>query len=232
MHFRSPVNEKEMEVNMAKPDNLEAKVEKLEAKIKELEVKLQTVDDIQEIEKLQRMYGYYLDSRGMQEIVDLFSENTESVEVANRGVFLGKEGARRFFLYAQGQPHPGWSMARHMQLQGIVHVDPDGKTARGRWHCLFMSVGNFGAKDMPPRACWGYGVYENDYIKENGKWLFKKLHFNRYFYTPYEDGWLRTPDAGSQMFDPVKPDLPPTAYHPYPAQYIVPFHYKHPITGK
>ncbi len=34
------------------------------------------------------------------------------------------------------------------------------------------------------------------------------------------------------MYDPVKPDLPPTAYHPYPSQYIVPMHYKNPITGK
>ena len=123
-------------------------------------------------------------------------------------------------------------MGRHLQLQGVIHVDPDGKTAKGRWQCLFMSVGNFGVQGMPPRDCWGYGVYENDYIKENGKWMFKKLHFNRFFYTPYEDGWLKTPDAGSRMFDPVKPDLPSTAYHPYPEQYIVPFHYKHPITGQ
>jgi hypothetical protein len=213
-------------------DKLEARIEKMEAKIKELEAKVRNADDIQEIEKLQNIYGYYLDSRSMVEIADLFSDDTESVEVANRGVFLGKEGARRFFTGAQGQSAPGWYMARHMQLQGVVHVAPNGKTAKGRFHAFFLAVTNFGAKDLPPRACWGYGVYENDYVKENGKWLFKKLHFNRYFYTPYEDGWLRTPDAGSQMFDPVKPDLPSTAYHPYPAWYIVPFHYKHPITGK
>ena len=217
---------------MVNVEQLVMKIENLEAKIAELETKLGEVDDVKEIKKLQNIYGYYLDSRFMQEVVDLFSDDAESVEVANRGVFLGKEGARRFFLHAQGQPAPGWIMGRHLQLQGVVDVEADGRTARGRFQCLFMSVGNFGAQDMPPRACWGYGVYENDYIKENGKWMFKKLHFNRFFYTPYEDGWLKTPDAGSRMYDPVKPDLPPTAYHPYPDQYIVPFHYKHPITGK
>ena len=217
---------------MASIEQLADNVEQLEAKVARLEAELQEVADIKEIERLQRIYGYYLDNGMMHEVVDLFSDSTESVEVANRGVFLGKEGARRFFVHAQGQPAPAWSMGRHLQLQGVVHIGPDGKTANGRWQCLFMSVTNFGAPDMPPRAAWGYGVYENHYVKENGKWLFKKLHFNRYFYTPYEDGWLKTPDAGSRMFDPVKPDLPSTAYHAYPERFVLPFHYQHPITGQ
>lgn len=217
---------------MTSVEQAEKRITDLETLVKELRARLVEVSDIQEIEQLQRIYGYYLDSGMMQEIVDRFSEDTESVEVANRGVFLGKEGVRRFFLYAQGQAAPGWLMGRHMQLQGVTHVAPGGKTAKGRWHCLFMSVTNFGARDMPPKACWGYGIYENDYTKVNGKWMFKKLHFNRYIYTPYEDGWLKTPDAGAKMYDPVKPDLPPTAYHPYPEKYVPPFHYKHPLTGK
>lgn len=211
---------------------IEDKVARLEARIEELEAKLRTTNDVQEIEKLQRIYGYYLDANMMQQVVDLFSDNAESVEIANRGVYLGKEGVARFFLYAQGQAAPGWRMGRHLQLQGVTTMNADGKTASGRWHVLFMAVSNFGAKDLPPRACWGYGVYENKYVKEDSKWLFSKIHFNRYFYTPHEDGWLKTPDAGAIMYDPVKPDLPPTAYHPYPSQYVVPMHYSHPITGK
>jgi hypothetical protein len=217
---------------MADVKELEELVSTLKKQVSEMEAKLQIVEDIQEIEQLQRIYGFYLDNSMMTEVADLFSDNAESVEIANRGVYLGKEGVRRFFTGAQGQPAPNWIMGRHMQLQGVTHVDPEGKTAKGRWHCLFMSVSNFGARDMPPRACWGYGVYENEYVKEKGKWLISKLHFNRYFYTPFDDGWLKTPDAGSIMYDPVQPDLPPTAYHPYPSHYVVPFHYKHPATGK
>jgi hypothetical protein len=217
---------------MSNTEQLEAMVRNLAARVAEMESKLTAARDVQEIEKLQRIYGYYMDVNMMQEVVDLFSDNTESVEVANRGVYLGKAGARRFFVGAQGQAAPGWRMARHFQLQGVTTVNPDGVTAGGRWHVLFLAVSNFGAKDMPPRACWGYGVYENKYVKENGVWLISKLHFNRFLYSPYEDGWLKTPDAGSIMYDPVQPDLPPTAYHPYPSQYIVPMHYKHPVTGK
>ena len=206
-------------------------LKELELKVKELEAKLQLTEDIEQIKRLQRIYGYYLDNKYHQEIVDLFSDDTESVEVANRGVYLGKEGAKRFFIHAQGKPEPPYSMARHIQMQGVVTIDSGGKTAKGRWQCLFMSVSN-NAVPGAPRAVWGYGVYENEYIKENGKWLFKKMHFNRIFYTPYEDGWLKTPDIGVQLWDPVESDLPPTAYHPYPSKYVVPFHYKHPITGE
>jgi hypothetical protein len=206
-------------------------LKELELKVKELEAKVSIAEDIEQIKRLQRIYGYYLDNGFHQEIVDLFSDDTESVEVANRGVYLGKAGAKRFFMQAQGKPAPSYSMGRHIQMQGVVTVDPGGKTAKGRWQCLFMSVSNNAVPGVP-RAVWGYGVYENEYIKEDGKWMFKKFHFNRIFYTPYEDGWLKTPDIGGQLWDPVGPDLPPTAYHPYPSKYVVPFHYKHPITGK
>ncbi|MFC1532010.1 nuclear transport factor 2 family protein [Thermodesulfobacteriota bacterium] len=206
-------------------------LKELEKKVKELEAKVSLADDIEQIKRLQKIYGYYLDNGLHQEIVDLFSDDTESVEVANRGVFLGKEGAKRFFLHAQGKPSPSYSMGRHIQMQSVVTVDQGGKTAKGRWQCLFMSVSNNAVPGVP-RAVWGYGVYENEYIKEDGKWMFRKLHLNRFFYTPYEDGWLKTPDIGGPLVEPVAPDLPPTAYHPYPSKYVVPFHYKHPITGK
>ena len=105
---------------MANVEQLVMKIENLETKIAELETKIREVDDVKEIEKLQGIYGYYLDNRLMQEVVDLFSDDAESLEVANRGVFLGKEGAARFFLHAQGQPAPGWIMGRHLQLQGVA----------------------------------------------------------------------------------------------------------------
>ena len=50
--------------------------------LQELEKQVQLAEDIQEIEHLQRKYGYYFDSHMWAEIIDLFSEeNTESVEI-------------------------------------------------------------------------------------------------------------------------------------------------------
>ena len=52
-------------------------VEALEARVKELENQLRTVQDIQEIEKLQRIYGYYLEHWMAKEIVDLFADGPD-----------------------------------------------------------------------------------------------------------------------------------------------------------
>jgi len=110
-------------------------VEELEAKVRALEEKLAKLEDVEEIERLQRMYGYYLDNCMWDEIVDLFSDNTDFVEIGDRGIFCGKEGVRRLFkeVIGVGGSKSYGELRDHMQLQGIVTIDSDGKTAKGRW---------------------------------------------------------------------------------------------------
>ena len=211
--------------------DLQKKVKSLESKVLELSAALERANAVLEIEKLQRIYGYYLDVKMHQEIVDLFSDTAESVEIGNRGIYLGKKGVRRFFLESQGRQRPSWAMAKHLQLQGVVDVAPDGKSAKGRWQCVFLCVGLWGNPEKPT-DCWSYGVYENDYVKENGKWLFKKVYFNRLFYTPVSEGWVKVPDMTTGKIDKETCDIPSTTHHPYPTDFVVPLHFKHPITGK
>ena len=113
--------------------------------------------------------------------------------------------------------------------QPVVTIAPGGK--RGIWE---MAVSGMCRQPVEGtwRQYWAHGIYENEYIKENGKWRIKKLHFHLTFRTPYEDGWLKTPVIGSCTHPTVKPDKPSTNYRPYPEVATVPFHYKHPITGK
>jgi hypothetical protein len=197
--------------------------------IKELEAKVRRLDDIEAITRLQRVYGYYLHTDRQEKIIDMFSDDTESVEVADRGLFRGKEGVRKFFGAAlrgsSKRPRQPGDMEIPLQLQAVIDVAKDGKTAKGRWQTLII-----GAKPVAgvKRQTWAHGVYENEYVKENGEWKFKKLHFNLTFRTPYEDGWLKTPVIDASVDYPVKPDAMPTAYHPYPSGYTVPFHWDEP----
>jgi hypothetical protein len=202
-------------------------LEELAARVKELEDRAMKTEDIEAIKRLKRIYGYCLFSKQPEKILDMFSENTESIEVADRGLFLGKEGVRKFFGEAvigskKRPPIPG-DMEITMQLQGVVHLDPGGRTAKGRWHAWIMGVRPVNGIQ---RQTWAHGIYENEYIKENGNWKFKKLHFNLTFRTPYEDGWLKTPVIDASVDYPVKPDAMPTAYHPYPSGYVVPYHWE------
>ena len=204
-------------------------LEELEAKVKILEGKLTEVQDIQEIEKLQRIYGYYIDNRMYDEAIALFSDDTESFELNEVGVYLGKEGVKRFLKEGMGSslsavnPKTAQRLSLHMQLQGVVHVDPGGKTAQGRWQCLMALNWPI---DGEPRAVWAHGLYENQYIKEDGKWKFKKLCFFIAFRSPADEGWIKTPLLETSFQQTLKPDKLTSFYDTYPFAYRVPFHWK------
>lgn len=209
------------------------------ATLEELEARITRLKDIQEIKRLQKIYGYYQDYCEWRKIVDLFTDNDPCVEEADRGVYQGKESVRRYFIDLLGggdpdrPPRPGY-LGIMFQLQGVITVDSGGKSAGGRWYGMGMEAKpTVSLHEGELRQTWIHGIYENEYVKEGGKWLFKKLFFNLVFRTPYEDGWLKAPVVGQNGPDQViKPDAPPTAYFPYPSGYHVPFSFKHPITGK
>ena len=58
----------------------------------ELEREVIRLEDIQAIEDMQRKYGFYMDAHHREEVADLFSEDTESIEIESTGLFLGKAG--------------------------------------------------------------------------------------------------------------------------------------------
>jgi hypothetical protein len=209
--------------------------------LEELEAQVIRLEDIHEIENLERIYGFYFDSRWLREVCDLFSDETESVEIESHGQFLGKEGVRKMYLDAvgggrpaetgqvsAGRPRGGFGGGTVIiQIGGVITLAPDGKSAKGRWHTWLAESFPFGGV---MGQYWLHGYYENEFIKEQGKWLFKKLYWNTTFYTRFETGWLVQPLVG---FLPMPgADHPPTAFLPYPSGYHLPYSFPHPITGE
>src|SRR5688572_169817 len=190
-----------------------------------LERDVARLEDVNAIKKLQRIYGFYTDKQLWSEAADLFAADG-TIEVGGRGVYVGRERILAFLrTYGPEMPQPK-RLFDHMQLQPIVHVAADGLTARGRWH-VFAQEAVHGEY-----ANWGLGVLENEYVKDNGVWKIRREHFFTTMYTPYADGWGKTalPNAGPSAELP--PDRPPTvAYDAYPAAFLVPFHYDHPVTA-
>jgi hypothetical protein len=201
-------------------------LEALVARAAALEREVGLLEDVNAIEKLQRIYGFYSDKQLWTQAAGLFAANG-SIEVGGRGVYVGKDRVLAF-LKTNGPelPQPD-RLFDQMQLQPIVHVAPDGRTAKGRWH-MFAQEARHGEY-----AQWGLGVLENEYVKENGVWKIATLHLFTTMYTPYEDGWAKTaiPNAGPSVELP--PDRPPSVdYAAYPAAFVVPFHYENPVSGK
>ena len=208
------------------------------ATVEELQKRIQRLEDIKQIERLQRIYGYYCDYEEWEKVVALFSDNAESVEMADHGVYKGKESIRRYYIDLikggkDAKPRIGY-MSIAMQIQGVVTIDPDGVNAKGRWYGFLAEARpTLSLHEGELRQLWAHGIYENEYVRENGKWLFKKLHFFLNFRTPYEDGWLKTPVVGHNgPSTDIPPDAPPTSFFPYPSGVHLPDHFKHPITGK
>jgi hypothetical protein len=202
------------------------------AKIIELEAKVQMLEDTRQIERLQRVYGYYLDKKLWDEIIPLFTESAQ-VEIGGRGIYVGRTSVGHLFKDVMGGGKEGLeygALHNHMQLQGIVDVDPGGKTAKGRWRA-FMQVAA-----LHRSALWAEGPYEIEYAKVNGKWMFSKMRWYPTYYVPYDKGWdkLEAQTGGASMAanQQFPPDMPPSGDgKPFPQVSIPPFHYKNPITG-
>ena len=215
-------------------------VEEMEARIKTLEDQVRTMQDIEDIKKLQRAFGFYLEHWMAEELIDLFADGPDTSLSIAAGQFRGKENVAA--LCRRGKksneeikPESPEFLHQVMQLSGIVDVDPDGKTAKGRWY-------GFGANALPAEGGivpgWMNGVYENEYIKEDGTWKFKKVRWCMTFNAPYVDGWVdparrvdRRPDSPYKSSGGFSPDKPGERTL-YPSGFICPFHYKHPVTGK
>ena len=63
------------------------RIEAIEARLKELEHELGIQKDIEEIRRLHYIYMYYNSNRMAKQLLDLVSENAESIEIAGRGVY-------------------------------------------------------------------------------------------------------------------------------------------------
>lgn len=201
------------------------KLKELEAQVEELKARLRTQEDIEEIKKLQRIYAFYLERWMAQEMVDLFSNGPDVSITFPDGTLLGKEGIKREFFESFDPTQD--ILHQMMMVSEVIDVDPDGKTAKGRWY-------GFGFHAIPQKkgilAKQATGIYENEYIKEDGKWKFKKLNFRYLVNCPFGKCWV-DPAVLTTVQDRekiAKRDLPSTD----PPGYRLPFHFKHPITGK
>jgi hypothetical protein len=218
----------------------------LEARLQQMQQQITRLEDTHAVRTLHFKYGYYIDMCLYNEAVDLFADDCQ-LNFLN-GIFLGKAGARRLYvewfqkLFTNGHNGPihGF-LLDHLQLQDIVDVADDGKTAHGRFRVL-MAGGQHESKQprVPnfPAQCWEAGIYENRYVKDKGVWKIQHLNYNMLWQADYEPGWAKSgvhlpPLTKTFPEDPRGPDkLMPSVPNTWPNTRVVPFHYPHPVTGK
>jgi hypothetical protein len=222
---------------MAQYDELLKRISTLEHKLEALtEHRIGLLEDIETIERLQNMYGYYLDNLQYDPITDLFADKGAAIEIGGRGRYQGKDNVRKFLRDVLGDGQPGLrseQVINHMQLQPVVTVAQDRKTAQVRCRSLIQATAPPPQGSAPPpdgrTMMWAEGVYENTYLTEGGVWKIGVLWWVPTFYVshPYTRLWFET--------SPVSKTFPPQTLSPPPlpglGRMFMPFHYRHPLTG-
>jgi hypothetical protein len=201
----------------------DAALKALEKQADALGKRIERLQDLTDIEIVQNAYGYYVDKAQWRSLADLFDDDA-TLEIGGKGIFIGKDRVFEYMTVGLGSIGPkDNSLIDHQQFQCLPTVHEDGVTGEARCIAFVMSSGG-----------WGHVYYEDDFVKENGVWKFKRLHAPFNMYSGYKLGWVDqvTINTYPEKFAPW-PDLPPSVmYLTYPSYYAEPFHYPNPVTGK
>jgi hypothetical protein len=199
-----------------------SELQALSAEVALMQQEVSRLEAENEIENLQRIFGFYFDKNQWTQAADLFTEDA-TLEWGGSGVYVGKERILAYFqTWGAEGPQQG-VLNDHMQLQPVITIAADGTTAQGRWH-HFSQEAVHGENHF-----WGTGVYENEYRFEDGVWKISKLHLYSTMRTPYDDGGAVTALPRTTPNAEVPPDQPPSVeYANYPAVFVPPFHYENP----
>jgi hypothetical protein len=204
-----------------------AAVRALAARVAALEQRKERIEDVNAIERLQAAYGYYVDRALWDDVASLFADDG-TIELGLDGVYVGKARVREY-LYALGGGRQGLvdgELNEHLQVMPVISIAADGLTAKARWRAIVLS-GELGRD-----AFWGEGPYENEYVKDDGVWKIKTLHWYQALYVPYEGGWQTNPDPTGAKYvsGTLPPDRPPSVeYKTWPDTYVPPFSFANPV---
>jgi len=211
--------------------SLEDELQVLRKQVEGRDRQLQTLQDIEDIKRLQCAYGYYLERWMSDEIIDCFSTSPEVSGTFVEGTYNGPEGIRNYF--GRNREVPPEFLHQVLQVSPVITVDPDGERAKGRWY-------GFGAVAFRPvkeaiDPTFMSVVYEMEYIKEGGVWKILKLalqmHYTYSLRRALTPAGETPPEAPSGTQD-LHPDVWAEHDYGYPSGYIYPMHFKHPVTGK
>src|SRR5690606_38267929 len=131
--------------------------ERLARRLAVLERRIEDLDDAARVQSLQHAYGFYVDRKMWDDVADLFADDA-TLELGRRGVSTGKASIRRALeqLGPAGLAHG--ELNDHLQLQTIVTIAPDGRTAHARGTELAMTGRHGVGGEL------GVNVYENTFV--------------------------------------------------------------------
>jgi len=162
----------------------------LQARVAELEARLRVLEDREAIRELKARYAELVDARyrggrpvpraeleGLADrIAGLFSEDAEWDGGRTLGLCRGRDAIRERFL--EPTLHFSW----HYFVKPRIEVEGD--RARATWDVLAPCT------TPDDRAHWMAGVEEDEYVRQGGRWLHRRMRLRVVFMAPHDTGWV------------------------------------------
>jgi hypothetical protein len=148
-----------------------------------LVARIDRLNDEDAVRNLQAAYGYYVDRRMWDDVVDLFTVDS-TVRIAGAGTFRGAAGVRQAMERMGPAGLTQGILNDHPQFDIMVQVLPGGREAISRGIELGM-IGDAGKGTQH----WELNVFRNRFVKEGGLWKLKELAIQPLVKADFARGW-------------------------------------------
>lgn len=183
--------------------------------------------DINEIQMLMAKYIMNIHKMDFKSSYDDLMANNHpeiSFEYMESGEYKGPEKVKAYMYalddtFRTPRDKKGYMGLQHINTPKII-INDEGNRARGNWTILSpwaMQAYPYPGDERKLTAMWFIGRYSCEFIKIDQKWKILKVHLVSYVRTPYDQGWVRQPDAMPiKPMPALRPDNPPRyyTYHP------------------
>ncbi len=148
----------------------------LETRIAALEARVRELQDRNEIQELRFRYHIAVNEKKPEMIPDLFPENGE-IDFAHLGKAQGKAQVAAFYTQALSDLVPFVKQFIHNHV-----ITLKGDTGTGLSYLEAKPIFNGESFLVAAR-------FDDEYVRDNGRWKFRKMTLIPYFMVPLKEGW-------------------------------------------
>jgi hypothetical protein len=149
-----------------------------ERRVQELEKQVQELEDRAAIQTLRTRFHECVNEKNPDGIGTLFSNNAE-LHYSHLGTAIGREKIIRFFQKGLSELVPFVKQYLHNHV-----VTVNGNTATGLSYLEATPVHKDESYLVAAR-------FDDEYVKDNGRWYFKRVNLTPYFMVPLKEGWAQ-----------------------------------------
>jgi uncharacterized protein (TIGR02246 family) len=147
--------------------------------MRSIEARIQELEDLEAIRQLKYQYAKKVDDHDVATFGDLFTADAVWDGGERLGLHEGRDAIHAFLTKTWDNL---WSI--HHMTNPEITVDQSALTAVGSWL-------TWSPNTISGRAIWVSGRYDDEYKKEDGRWLIARSRFTFDFMTPFESGWVK-----------------------------------------